>query len=173
MNKLWLAIGLLAPGVSLAQEGTWYTIGDGEPYLGNDDYACSGNNHPIYWHDSQDIRDLIGEPCDAPGESFSVPVYAQQGWDCDEIFWFVDLECRAPAPASGTWELEGGQYWGNDDYACSGNNYPIYWHDSQDLRGLEGADCDTPGAGISVPVYARQGWDCYDVFLFQDLICTP
>ncbi|MGH1341915.1 MAG: hypothetical protein ACRBN8_10210 [Nannocystales bacterium] len=154
---------------ALANNGTWEQLSGGATYWGNDDYACSGNNYDIYWHNSQSVQDLIGEDCESPGESFSVPIYSQQGWDCDEIFLFTDLECVAPQ-TTGSWEREGGQYWGNDDYACSGNNYEFFDYGSQYTEDLVGEDC-VLGDAISIPVYSQQGWDCDEIFLFEDFVC--
>lgn len=160
---------LLASSQAMASTGTWEELSNGATYWGNDDYACSGNNYPIYWHDNQSVDDLLGEECDAPGQSFSVPIYAQQGWDCYDIFLFTDIECVA---AVGSWEREGGQYWGNDDYECSGNHYEVYYYGSQYTEDLVGEEC-TLGDAISIPVYATQGWDCdTGVALYEDFVCV-
>jgi len=78
--------------------------------------------------------------------------------------------------SAGTWQrlaLPDGslQYWGNDDYACSGNHCEIYWYGSQDTRDFVGTPCDDPGSCISIPVYSKQGWDCDEIYLFEDFVC--
>lgn len=88
---------------------------------------------------------------------------------------------QAPAAmaegTAGTWQrlaLPDGslQYWGNDDYACSGNSCEIYWYGNQDTRDFVGTECSEPGRCISIPVYSRQGWDCDEIFLFEDFVCV-
>lgn len=172
---LFLSVFLMASAANASPYWIQLTQPDGSVrYWGNDDYACSGNHYTIYHYGSQDTRGFIGTDCDEPGERISIPVYSQQGWDCDEIFMFEDFECYEPPAvvATGVWEVISDQYWGNDDYECSGNNYPIMHFGTQDIRDIEGEDCDPIGAMVSAPIYSQQGWDCEDIFLFVDLECV-
>lgn len=157
---MYVLFSLLVPN---AIAGVWEDPGTSS-YWGNDDYACSGNNHPVEYGS---FYDFLGESC-TDGESISVAVYAKQGWDCDFINLYRDLQCVSE-PVEGVWEsVSGTRYWGNDDYACSGNNYPVYYSSYS----IDGEDCDEVGTLVSVPVYSRQGWDCDDVALFEDFECV-